>query len=335
MTSTPNVATAGRQVGLRSLVTGACGMVGSHLLAALRSSGCEVVGTRHNATIDTSDFTDLGAIVPLDVRYYLPFERLIRDFRPDWIFHLAAQSYPTVSWLSPHETFDVNVTGTLNLFEAVKAIRRDGGDWNPSVVVACSSAEYGASLAATAEPIEEDALLLPLHPYGVSKVAQDLLAYQYHCNDGIRAIRARIFNTTGPRKKGDVVSDFATRAATMMRTAEKTRFPVGNLSTRRAILDVRDLVSALVALQRQGISGEAYNICAAQAYTIREILTVLEKVSGITFDTVTDPGLLRPSDEPVIFGSTAKIQRATGWVPRHSLEETVRSVFEHACLRSC
>jgi nucleoside-diphosphate-sugar epimerase len=303
-------------------------------MTALKSDGCDVVGTRHNATIDTSDFSGLGTIVPLDVRYYQPFGRLIRDFRPDWIFHLAAQSYPTVSWLSPHETFEVNVTGTLNLFEAIKEIRRDKSEWNPSVVVACSSAEYGASLAATTEPIHEDAALLPLHPYGVSKVAQDLLAYQYHCNDGIRALRARIFNTTGPRKKGDVVSDFAARAATIMRDAGASRFPVGNLSTRRAILDVRDLVAALIALQRRGVSGESYNICATQAFTIREILTVLETIAGVTFDTVVDPALLRPSDEPVIFGSTAKIRRDTGWAPRYSLEETVRSVFEHARLRA-
>ena len=143
--------------------------------------------------------------------------RLIEDRRPATIFHLAAQSLPTVSWEKPQETMETNVVGTVNLFEAIKAVRRRDPAYDPCVVVACSSAEYGASLTPERFPVDEDAPLLPLHPYGVSKVAQDLLTLQYWINDRIRGVRTRIFNTTGPRKQNDVVSDFAARAARVAR----------------------------------------------------------------------------------------------------------------------
>lgn len=310
-------------------------MIGSHLMERLTALGDEVVGTRHNAIIDTRELERLeriARIVQLDVRYSDPVLRVIEQMKPDWIFHLAAQSYPTVSWERPQETFDTNVLGTLNVFEAIKRVRRSDPSYSPRVVVACSSAEYGASLTPENVPIREDAPLLPLHPYGVSKVAQDLLTFQYFVNDGLAGLRARIFNTTGPRKKDDVVSDFARRVAHLKMSGER-RLKVGNLETRRAILDVRDTVAALVSLADRGHAGDVYNISGETPYRVGELVPMFAKAARVDLATETDPALLRPSDEAVIFGSTAKLKQHTGWSQTHPIEATITSVLDYELAR--
>jgi len=315
------------------LITGAAGMVGSHLFEHLGAQGETAMGTYFRPTVDLEEVAGFETLVEMDVRYRGEVERLIRDRRPEVIYHLAAQSLPVRSWTSPEETIEVNVLGTVNLFEAVKAARAaGGGGYDPVVVVACSSAEYGASLTPERVPISEEAPLLPLHPYGVSKVGQDLLTYQYWVNDRIRGIRARIFNSTGPRKRNDVVSDFARRTARILQEGGGP-LRVGNLSTRRAILDVRDLISALTLLAACGVPGEAYNICSDHLHTVGEIVGMLEKATGRRLETVVDPELLRPSDEPVIFGDKAKLAAATGWSQRITLEETVRTVLDYEVRR--
>lgn len=303
-------------------------MVGSHLAEALVARADRtVVATFHAPTIRDAERDALPvALVPLDVRDRVAVAALVARHRPSAIFHLAAQSLPTVSWVDPWTTLDVNVMGTVNVFEAVRAV---GGGYDPAVVVACSSAQYGASLLSATGPVPEDTPFLPLHPYGVSKVAQDLLAYQYERNDGIRAIRARIFNCTGPRKRGDVVSDFAARVAACVRAGvSSASLRVGNLATRRAILDVRDLIAALLLLAERA-APDAYNICAAEAVEIGDLIPLFEQFSGVTLTPEPDPSLLRPSDEPLILGDTARLRAATGWVPRVTLRDTVRAVFEH------
>lgn len=315
------------------LITGAAGMVGSHLTEALAATAdTAVIATFHAPTIRQSELAALPVpLVPLDVRDRTAVSALIARARPDVIHHLAAQSLPTLSWSDPWATMDANVTGTINVFEAVRAVRRTDPGYDPVVVVACSSAQYGASLLTATRPVGEDTAFLPLHPYGVSKVAQDLLAFQYSRNDGIRAVRARIFNCTGPRKRADVVSDFCARVAALTRSgARRGTLRVGNLTTRRAILDVRDLVSALTLLAAHGAS-EAYNICAAEALPIGDLIPLLSELSSIELEPESDPFLMRPSDEPLILGDTARLHAATGWTQRRTIRETVRAVYEHEC----
>lgn len=313
----------------RVFVTGAGGMVGSHL-AELLASQAEVVGTCFRNTIPLEEIQGSVRLVNMDVRNWAEMNQIIGEFRPSVIYHLAAQSLPTVSWTDPWDTLDTNVQGTINLFEAVKEARKNiDGSYDPMILVACSSAEYGASMIPENVPIVEETALLPLHPYGVSKVAQDLLAFQYWRNNGIRCIRARIFNTTGPRKQNDVVSDFAARAAEIVHRGGKLR--VGNLKARRAIMDVADLLSALVLLSERGEAGEAYNICADETREVGELIPILEKLAGRPLEVEPDPALLRSTDEAVIFGSSAKLTERTGWSIKVTLEETVRRVFEY-CL---
>ena len=313
----------------RSLVTGAAGMVGSHLIERLEAAAPgSVLGTWYRPTVRIEELTGRVALAELDVRDRDGVRAMLTRERPAVIYHLAAQSLPTVSWADPWETLRTNVEGTINVFEAIKAIRagEDAG-YDPMVVVACSSAEYGASLTPENVPIGEDTLPLPLHPYGVSKVAQDLLAFQYWRNDRIRCIRARIFNTTGPRKRADVVSDFCARVAHIARHGGTLR--VGNLETRRAILDVRDLVSALILLAERGAAGEPYNICADEAWRIGDLIPLLEDLAGLKLTVESDPSLFRPSDEPVILGRNSKLKERTGWRPTVGLKDTLRAVLEY------
>jgi nucleoside-diphosphate-sugar epimerase len=313
----------------RILITGAAGMIGSHLMEILAAQGEQgVVGTYHLPTIDIAELSTSLHLAPLDVRDAGAVCAAVEHHRPRTIYHLAAQSLPTVSWLAPWATLETNVQGTVNLFEAIKHVRNSDRGYDPMVVVACSSAQYGASLAASFSPVREDVTPLPMHPYGVSKVAQDLLAYQYFRNDGIRSIRARIFNCTGPRKRADVVSDFAFRVARIMRGANAA-LRVGNIETRRAIIDVRDLVDALILLAEFGDPGEAYNICADTAHRIGDLIPLFEQFAGTRLYPEIDPSLLRPSDEACILGSTDRLKQRTGWQQSVSIETTMRSVLDY------
>jgi GDP-4-dehydro-6-deoxy-D-mannose reductase len=312
----------------RILITGAAGLVGSHLLERLAEQGQrDVLATYHRPTIRLEEIADRFNMAELDVRYSEPVRRMIAEHQPEVIYHLAAQSLPTVSWSNPWETMEINVQGTVNLFEAIRTTRTISPGYDPMVVVACSSAQYGASLTEANAPVGEDITPLPMHPYGVSKVAQDLLAFQYWCNDGIRSIRARIFNCTGPRKRADVVSDFAARVARIMRDGGALR--VGNLETRRAIIDVRDLVDAIILLAEHGAPGEAYNICSNTALRIGDLVPLFEQLAGMKLILKIDPSLFRPSDEPVIFGRNDRLKQRTGWQQNVPIEATVDAVLRY------
>ena len=314
------------------LVTGAGGMVGSHMVELLHNAGENVIGTYYKPTTDIKEISRDIKMIECDVRYYQGVLRIISEYKPEKIFHLAAQSYPTVSWMHPQVTMDTNANGTINIYEAIKEVRKTNPAYDPMVVVACSSAEYGETLNQL-EGIEEvyvkeDAQLQPLHPYGVSKVVQDLLSFQYYMNDHIRCIRARIFNSTGTRKINDVTSDFTYRAVVAERTGVY-ELRVGNLETKRAIMDQRDLVRALILLSDKGIPGEVYNISSESIYQMRDIVSIIEEQVGHKFEIKVDPALLRPTDEKIIVGDVTKLKRDTGWRQEIPMEQTIADMLEY------
>lgn len=315
------------------LITGSAGMVGSHLVEQLAEQGdAEIIASYLRPTILLEELLATAAeVISYDVTDRAATMELISSRRPVEIYHLAAQSLPTVSWEDPWETMRINSEGTINIFEAIRAVRATDPAYDPVVVVACSSAAYGATLTPENVPIKEDNILQPLHPYGVSKAAQDMLTFQYFMNYGIRGVRARIFNSTGPRKTRDVVSDFAARVAHIRHHGGALR--VGNLETRRAILDVRDLVAALILLARKGAPGEAYNICAEQAHRIADLIPLFKAAAGCDFEVEPDPALFRPADEAIIFGDTTKLRNQTGWAPRVTIADTVAAVVEYELRR--
>ncbi len=248
-------------------------------------------------------------------------DKIISEFEPEVIYHLAAQSFPTVSWEKPVETIRTNVEGTVNIFESVIAKELDC-----PVIVACSSAEYGL-VREDEGPTREDHSLLPLHPYGVSKVAQDLLAYQYFKNYGTPTVRIRFFNTTGPGKTNDVASDFTKRVV----AAEKAGggiIKVGNLTPRRDITDVRDSIRAVLMTIKLADKGEVYNICSSKAVVIQDMLDTILSLTEADVTSEVDQAILRPTDEPIIMGDNTKLVEATGWRPEVPLEKTLSDMMD-------
>jgi len=311
-----------------SLITGIGGLIGSHLAEHLIKNGDEVTGLYFNSTIGIEELPKEASLFECDVRYFNSVYEILSKCKPDRIFHLAAQSQPVVSLTKPQETFDINCIGTINVFESIKLIRKQNADYNPKVIVACSSAEYGASLTEENVPINEDTPLLPLHPYGVSKVAQDLLAFQYYKNEMLNGIRVRIFNTTGPGKVNDVCSDF-TRRVVEIEKGKTKKLLVGNISTKRAILDVRDLCLALELLSEKGTPGEVYNVSGDKIYLISDIIEIIKNNSNAKIEIEVNPALLRPTDEPVIFGDSTKLKKCTLWKQQYSIEMTIKDMLEY------
>lgn len=318
---------------MKVLVTGAGGMVGSHMIEHIYNRGDEVIGIWHKNKKNVEQVELPIDFIQFDLRYAQGIDELIMDFLPDQIYHLAAQSYPTVSWVSPTETIDVNINSTINIYEAIKKARKfKKKDYDPIVVVACSSAEYGETLNQLHEEgkvyVRESDQLQPLHPYGVSKVGQDLISFQYFMNDHIRCIRARIFNSTGTRKVNDVTSDFTYRAVESERSG-KFELRVGNLDTKRAILDQRDLVKALMLLADKGKAGDVYNISSERVYQMREIISMIEEQIGHNLKIIVDPVLIRPTDEKIIVGDVTKLKKDTGWTQDISMKQTVADMVKY------
>ena len=304
---------------MKSLITGAAGFMGPFLRDHCLQAGSLVLG------LDISEPREPwvgGVFEHCDVRDYDRFYRLISEFRPDRIFHLAAQSYPTVSLENPRETVESNLCGTINLYESLRSL-----GMKPMVVVACSSAEYGF-VEAQNIPVKETHALQPLHPYGVSKVGQDLIASQYFVNYAIPTVRIRIFNTTGPGKLGDVCSDLTKRAVELELGINQRYLKVGNLTTRRAIGDVRDLIRALWVSAERAELGEVYNVGADRVYSVQEIVDAIRAKLNVSFEIEQDPQLMRPSDEPVIAGDTNKFRRQCKWAPEIDLDTTLNDMLE-------
>ena len=303
---------------MKVMITGSAGFIGGYLAKHCVEAGCSVLGLGSSEPEDTWAG---GAFEYCDIRDEARLLHLISTFQPDRIFHLAAQSYPTVSLEQPRETIDVNVGGTVNLFEGLRA-----AGILPIVVVACSSAEYGP-VATSDLPVREDHPLRPLHPYGVSKVAQDLLAAQYFANYSIPSLRIRIFNTTGPGKIGDVCSDLARRAVEIELGMRPPSLTVGNL-TRRAIVDVRDLVRGLWLAAESCMPGDVYNLGGDKIYSVEEVIDTIRAHVKIHFSVEQDPALVRGCDEPVIAGDITKFRLCSGWTMEIELAKTLRDMLD-------
>jgi GDP-4-dehydro-6-deoxy-D-mannose reductase len=306
-----------------ALVTGAEGFIGSHLVRFLQAKGWHVIGGYRLHGTDSFPKLPHLEFVQCDLRQGQRVEQIFREYEPTHVFHLGAQSLPTISWEDPVFTFESNVMGSLHLFEAVRRMKR-----LPVVVSACSSAEYG-HVPASAIPVTEEQPLRPLHPYGISKVCLDLLAREYFLDYKIPAVNVRLFNTTGPGKTNDAPSDFVRRLIRIKKGMQPPLIEVGNLAPRRAFLNVLDAVRGLYLAALRGKRGEAYNLCASKTYTIGELLKIAIRLSGVEPEIRTAANLMRPSDEKIIFGSTTKFRKDTGWKPKLPIERTLTSMLEY------
>jgi GDP-4-dehydro-6-deoxy-D-mannose reductase len=306
-----------------AFVTGAEGFIGSHLVEFLQQKKWKVIGgyRLHEA----NSFPKLRNVEfeQCDLRDGQRITQLLAKHQPSHIFHLGAQSLPTVSWADPVYTFESNIMGSLYLLEAVRRMKKP-----PVVVSACSSAEYG-NVPMEAVPVSEEQPMRPLHPYGISKLCLDLLAREYFADYKVPAVNIRLFNTTGPGKTNDAPSDFVRRLIRIKKGLHPPMLEVGNLRPRRAFLDVNDTVRGFYLAAMKGKRGEAYNLCAPKTYEIGEILRIAIRLSGVKAEVRAADNLMRPSDEKIIFGSTRKIRKDTGWKPIRTIEQTLASMLSY------
>lgn len=305
-----------------AFVTGAEGFIGSHMVRFLAAEGWNVIAGRREQSNLTPRLENVK-FVQCDLTNGNRVKSIFQEYQPTHVFHLGAQSLPTVSWADPVGTFESNIMGSLHVFEAIRHHKRP-----PIIVSACSSAEYG-NVPASAIPVTEEQPLRPLHPYGISKVCLDLLAREYFLDYEIPATNIRLFNTTGPGKTNDAPSDFVRQLVRIRKGLQKPVIEVGNLKPRRAFLDVKDTVRGFYLAAIRGRRGESYNLCATTTYQMNEVLRMAINLSGLKVEVLPVARLMRPSDEKIIFGSTKKIRRHTGWKPLLSLKETLGAMLEY------
>src|SRR5437667_4951874 len=306
-----------------ALVTGAEGFIGSHLVKFLQAKGWNVVGGYRLHGDNSRPKLPKLHFVQCDLRNGQRVSELFHQFQPTHVFHLGAQSLPTVSWVDSVGTFESNIMGSLHVFEAVRHMKR-----LPIVVSACSSAEYG-HVPHTAIPVTEEQPLRPLHPYGISKVCLDLLAREYFLDYKIPTVNLRLFNTTGPGKTNDAPSDFVRQLIRIKKGLQPPVIEVGNLQPHRAFLDVNDAVRGFYLAAMTGKRGEAYNLCATKTYQIGELLQTAIRLSDMKATIRPVKYLMRPSDETIISGSTQKLRQHTGWTPTLSMEQTLTSMLSY------
>jgi GDP-4-dehydro-6-deoxy-D-mannose reductase len=249
---------------------------------------------------------------------------LVREIRPDSVFHLAGLTYSA----QLQGLLAVNVIGTQVLLESLAE-----AELNPFVMVAGSAAEYGR-VSSSDLPIREEAALRPLSPYGLSKTTQDMLAFQYAMRLGLRVVRVRTFNLTGPGEPDTLVcSAFAKQIAEIEAGRREPFIETGNLKTVRDFIDVRDAAVAYALLADKAEGGEAYNVCSGKGTVIGEILSTLIGLSKISVRIKEREERRTPWDVPEQAGDCTKLRKATGWLPRIALEQSLAAMLEYWRMR--
>ncbi len=309
---------------MRALVTGAGGFVGRHLVKELVDAGYET------AAVDLcekpspcADGFPAGAIFrKCDLLDRDGFGNVISEFRPDAIFHLAAQGSAALSFVDPRGTLETNVIGTLNLLEA----ERTAGI-GARIFVTGSSEEYGRRFPGEM-PLGENSPIEPVSPYASSKAAQNLLSMQYFRAFGSRVVLSRSFSHTGPgQTESFVLPSFARQCARIKAGIDPPVIRTGNLDVKRDFLDVRDVVRAYRMLLEKGKDGETYNVSSGMGLDLGEALEKLISIAGIDVIVKQDPALMRPVDVKVLVGDSTKLRVRTGWRPEIAVDSMLGDLF--------
>lgn len=319
---------------MRVMITGIAGFVGSHLTEfLLEETDWDIWGFLRwntkmenlNNVIDRINAKDRIRLIFGDLRDPWSVGEAIREVKPDYVFHLAAQSYPLTSFTSPHSTLDTNILGTLNLLEGVKKYGQ------LAYVQVCSSSEVYGKVDKVHIPINEDCPFSPTSPYSIGKIGTDLLGQMYANAYKLNIMITRMFTHTGARR-GDVFaeSSFAKQIAMIEAGQQEPPILVGNLDSWRTFTDVRDTVRAyymLLTIDPQ--PGEVYNIGSSYSCSMRMLLDTLLSISGRNYDVIVDNSRLRPIDADLQIPDCTKFVEHTGWAPRITFEETMESLLEY------
>ena len=307
---------------MKVLIIGAAGFVGGYLIHHLHNEKhAEVYATKlPQEQLDTeeADIYDLNILEPDTI---LP---LLEAIHPDAIIHLAAQSSVSVSWKKPGLTVDINIKGTIHLLDAIRSL-----DYTPRVLLIGSGEEYGHILP-DETPIRETNHVRPGNIYAATKACQNMIGTIYTDAYHMDIMSVRAFNHIGPKQSEIfVVSDFCKQVAQIEAGQMEPVIRVGNLSAARDFTDVRDVVRAYALLLEHGRTGETYNVGSGHAIPIEEILHRILAQSSASIEVTIDPAKLRPVDIPIIEADITKLQKDTGWTPKHSLDATIRDVLTY------
>lgn len=309
---------------MRALITGITGFAGGYLAQILIDRGDEILGVARdegygldhlsqNITPVITDLCDPGAV-----------SGLLAEFRPEAIYHLAGQAFVPTAWADPWDTLENNIRPQLNILQAMVAQTSQA-----RLLVVASNEVYG-HVPLEELPVREDTSLRPDNPYGVSKVAQDVLALQYHLSHGVDVLRVRAFNHIGPRQSPYfVAASFSKQIAEIEAKRIAPIIKVGNLDAQRDFTDVIDVMRAYALLVEHGAPGEAYNVGTGQAHSIGYLLDVLLDYTEADIRIEQDPVRMRPSDVPIIYADNKKLRKQTGWSPGYKFEDSLRRTLDY------
>lgn len=305
----------------KAFIIGAAGFVGSYLARELRENHrMEVYVSKlpqEGLQIEDAHIHDLNILQKEEV------SGLLYEIRPDYIFHLAAQSSVSVAWKDPDLTVDVNVKGCIHLLDAVRELF-----YKPKVLLVGSGEEYGR-IRAEEVPVTEENHLRPGNLYAATKACQNMIGSIYAQAYDMDLLMVRSFNHIGPGQAPIfVVSDFCRQVAQIEAGLQEPVMYVGNLAARRDFTDVRDVVRAYALLVHRGKPGETYNVGSGHAYAIREVLDLILSLSKAEIRIETDPNKIRPVDVPVIEADITKLHQAAGWLPKIPLVQTLQETLD-------
>jgi GDP-4-dehydro-6-deoxy-D-mannose reductase len=307
----------------RVFITGAGGFVGGHLerhLLALYPD-IEIHGTIL-PTLSIPHQRERVFYHPVDLKVESAVRALITELRPDYIYHLAAQAFVPRSFEAPWETLENNILAQLNVILACL-----GCGLRPRMLVVSSAEIYG-HIQPHEVPVKETADLRPTSPYSVSKIAQDMLAYQYYLSHRLPIMRARPFNHFGPGQHENFVAPaFGMQIARIETGLQEPIIHVGDLSAKRDFTDVRDIVRAYQMITERGTPGGVYNVASNKAYPIQVLLDTMIAHSKVKIDVMVDAERLRPVTIPILQGDCTHLHTETGWQPQISFEQSVADIM--------
>jgi len=307
---------------MRAMIIGAAGFVGPYLAKAIKHyMNCEVVATKlpnEKVSIPEARMIDLNILDSDQIA------SVLNDERPDYIFHLAAQSSVALSWKKPALTVDINIKGALNLLDTIRTL-----SFSPRVLIVGSGEEYG-HIKEDQVPIREDTALHPGNVYAVTKATQNMMATIYAQAYGLNLIMTRSFNHIGPKQIPQfVIADFCSQVVKIEKGQQEPVIRVGNLSAKRDFTDVRDVVRAYTLLVQYGRPGETYNVGSGKAIAIQDVLNLILTKTDKKIAVEVDPNKLRPVDVPIIEADTSKIFNDTGWKPEISMDQTIEETLDY------